>query len=52
MGKDTLTRQTGMSLDESHKILNLKKDNFDASTISKVLLYVKKLFFPFFLVTK
>src|SRR4051812_15866910 len=45
MGKDALTRQTGMSLDEAYKILNLKKDNFDVSTFSKVL---KKLFFVFF----
>jgi hypothetical protein len=36
MGKDALTRQTGMSLEEAYKILNLKKDNFDASTFTKV----------------
>ncbi|CAB4420890.1 protein transporter [Rhizophagus irregularis] len=35
MGKDALTRQTGMSLEEAYKILNLKKNNFDASTFSK-----------------
>ncbi|RIA80363.1 Pam16-domain-containing protein [Glomus cerebriforme] len=35
MGKDSLTRQTGMSLEEAYKILNLKKDNFDVSTLSK-----------------
>lgn len=52
MGKDALTRQTGMSLEEAYKILNLKKDNFDTSTFSKVFNYLtscigckKKLFY-------
>ena len=36
MGKDALTRQTGMSLEEAYDILNLKKDKFDVSTLSKV----------------
>lgn len=40
MGKDALTRQTGMSLEEAYKILNLKKNNFDASTFSKVFNYL------------
>ncbi|GBC03298.1 hypothetical protein RclHR1_05060001 [Rhizophagus clarus] len=35
LGKDSLTRQTGMTIEEAYKILNLKKDNFDVSTFAK-----------------
>ena len=34
-GKDSLTRKTGMSLEEAYQILNLKKDK-DVSNVSKV----------------